>query len=179
MIGRFAPAIIVLALTVAGCGYHPLYGKHANSVSTAELGKIYISPIPNRDGQILRNFLIEGLNDNDQPGYPTHTLTVNLAIQSTGIALSRDNTTSRTNITAIANFVLVDASTNKQVLKSVARGTTSYDVLQSDYATLVSREDAVNRTLREVADEMRIRLSVYFTDLKTRGPNTASSASAP
>jgi LPS-assembly lipoprotein len=176
---RLVPAIFVLALALAGCGYHPLYGERASSASTAELGSVYVGPIPNRDGQILRNYLVEQLNQNAQPGNPTHALTVNLQIQSTGIALSRDNTTSRTSITAVANFTLVDTSTNKPVLTSLARATTSYDVLQSDYATLVSREDAVNRTLREVSDEMRLRLAVYFSDRKTRGPETAARTSVP
>jgi LPS-assembly lipoprotein len=179
MMRSFAPALLALALAVAGCGYHPLYGNHADSASIAELGSVYVSPISNREGQILRNFLIEGLNENEQPGYPTHTLVISLQIQSTGIALSRDNTTSRTNITAAANFQLIDSATNKPVLKSLARATTSYDVLQSDYATLVSRDDAVNRTLREVSDEIRTRIGVYFNDRKTRGRDTASRTSAP
>ncbi|HTI87911.1 MAG TPA: LPS assembly lipoprotein LptE [Alphaproteobacteria bacterium] len=174
-----AAALFALTLAVAGCGYHPLYGTQARSASTTELGSVYVGPIANRDGQILRNFLIEQLNENEQPGNPTHTLTVNLQIQSTGIALSRDNTTSRTSITAVAAFTLVAAATNKPVLNSRARATTSYDVLQSDYATLVSREDAVNRTLREVSDEMRTRLAVYFSDRKTRGPATAARTSNP
>jgi LPS-assembly lipoprotein len=164
---------------VAGCGYRPLYGDRADSASTAELAGIYVAPLPNRDGQILRNYLIERLSENEQPGHPTHTLTIALRIQATGIALSRDNTTSRTNITAVADFILVDPQNNRAVLKGVVRASSSYDVLQSDYATLVSREDAVNRTLREVSDEMRTRLAVFLTDIKTRGPATAVRTSAP
>jgi LPS-assembly lipoprotein len=138
MMRALAAAILTLAL--AGCGYHPLYGDSADSASPEELGSVYIAPISNRDGQVLRNFLIEQLDQNAQPGNPAHTLTIGLQVQSTGIALSRDNTTSRTNITAVANFQLVDSATNKPVLKGVVRATTSYDVLQSDYATLASRE---------------------------------------
>jgi LPS-assembly lipoprotein len=174
-----ALAVAILALALSGCGYHALYGDQADSASLEELGSVYIAPVSSRDGQVLRNYLIERLNQNEQPGYPAHTLAIALQIQSTGIALSRDNTTSRTNITAVANFILSDAATNKPVLKGVIRATTSYDVLQSDYATLVSREDAVNRTLREVSDEMRTRVAVYFTDRKTRGPETAVRTSAP
>ena len=166
-------AVVLIASLLAGCGYHPLYGDHTDSASSAELANIYVAGIPNREGQILRNYLIERLSDNAQPGYPTHTLTISLRIQSTGIALSRDNTTSRTNITATANFVLVDSAANRPVLKGVSRATTSYDVLLSDYATLVSREDAENRTLREVSDDLRTRLAVYLSDLKARGPEAA------
>ncbi|MGE5539746.1 MAG: LPS assembly lipoprotein LptE [Gemmatimonas sp.] len=170
---------IALVLLLAGCGYHPLYGTRADSASADELASIYVGPVPNREGQILRNYLIERLSENAQPGNPTHTLQIALSIQATGVALSRDNTTSRTNITAIANFVLSEPATNRPVLKGVVRATSSYDVMQSDYATLVSREDAVNRTLREVSDEMRTRLAVYFTDRKTRGPEAAAKTSSP
>jgi LPS-assembly lipoprotein len=165
---RIVAAAFALCLGLAGCGYHPLYGERATSVSTEDLSQIYVAGIPDRPGQILRNDLIQRLNPNGQPTRPIYTLTVGLAVTSTGVSLSRDNTTSRTSITTTANYTLTDTTTGKALFSSRSRATDAYDVLVSDYATLVSRDDAVDRAIREISDDIRTRLAVYFQDRKVK-----------
>jgi LPS-assembly lipoprotein len=93
---------------------------------------------------------------------------VGLSVASTGVSLSRDNTTSRTSITTTARYSLVDSASGRALFSATSRATDAYDVLVSDYATLVSRDDAVNRALREVSDDIRTRLAVYFQDRKVK-----------
>jgi LPS-assembly lipoprotein len=162
-------ALMALCLGLSGCGYHALYGDHANGVSADELALIYVAGIPDRPGQQLRNFLVTNLNPSGQPSQPIYALNVSLGVASTGVGLSRDNTTSRTSITTTATYTLVDSASGKAVFSAVSRATDAYDVLLSDYATLVSRDDAVNRALREVSDDIRTRLAVYFQNRKAKG----------
>jgi len=161
-------ALLVLCLGLAGCGYHALYGDNATGVSSDDLALVYVAGIPDRPGQQLRNNLVQRLNPSGQPTRPSYTLNVALGITSTGVSLSRDNTTSRTSITTSAKFTLVDSATGKPVFTATSRATDAYDVLVSDYATLVSRDDAVNRALREISDDIRTRLAVYFQDRKEK-----------
>jgi hypothetical protein len=49
-----------------------------------------------------------------------------------------------------------------------SRATDAYDVLVSDYATLVSRDDAVDRAIHELSDDIRTRLAVYFQNRKVK-----------
>lgn len=160
--------LLALCLGLAGCGYHALYGDGATGVSTDDLALVYVGGIPDRPGQQLRNNLVQRLNPSGQPSRPTYTLNVSLSIASTGVGLSRDNTTSRTSITTSATYTLLESDSGKALFTATSRATDAYDVLLSDYATLVSRDDAVNRALREVSDDIRTRLAVYFQDRKEK-----------
>ena len=163
-------ALVIACLVLAGCGYHPLYGDRATAVTSEDLALIYIAPISDRPGQQLRNFLLEEINAGGQPSRPIFTLSTGLAVTSTGVSLSRDTTTTttRTSITTIAKYSLIETASGKPLLTGMSRATDAYDVLVSDYATLVSHDDAVNRALREVASDMRVRLAAYFQGRKEK-----------
>lgn len=157
---------LMACLAAVGCGFHPLYGDHAASASSEDFAKVYVAPISDRVGQQVRNFLLSSINTRGEPSRPIYTLNIGLAQQNTGIALSRDNTTSRTSITLSANFILIETATGKTVFKGLSRATDSYDVLLSDYATLAARDDAVTRAAREVSDDIKTRLAVYLQSRK-------------
>lgn len=165
-------ALLALCLTLTGCGYQPLYGDRANAVTSEDLALIYIAPIPDRNGQQLRNFLLEDLNAGGQPSRPIYTLTIGLNVVSTGVSLSRDTTTSRTSITTTARYSLSETASGKSLFSSTSRGTDAYDVLVSDYGTLVSQDDAVKRALREVSSDMRTQIAVYFRGRKEKERST-------
>lgn len=165
---RTAAVFLALCLGLAGCGYRALYGEQASGVTSEDLALVYVAGIPDRPGQQLRNNLVQRLNPAGQPTRPIYTLSVSLSIASTGVSLSRDNTTSRTSITTTAKYTLTDSSSGKGLFTGTSRATDAYDVLVSDYATLVSRDDAVNRAIREVSDDIRTQLAVYFQDRKQK-----------
>jgi LPS-assembly lipoprotein len=165
-------ALIALCLMLAGCGYQPLYGDRANAVTSEDLALIYIAPISDRSGQQLRNFLLEELNFSGQPSRPIYTLAIGLSVVSTGVSLSRDTTTSRTSITTTAKYSLSETASGKLLFSSTSRGTDAYDVLVSDYGTLVSQDDAVKRALREVSSDMRTQIAVYFRGRKEKERST-------
>lgn len=169
---KIVGGLLALCLALSGCGYHPLYGERPTGVSTEDLALVYVAGIPDRAGQQLRNNLVQRLNPSGQPSRPIYTLNVALSVMSTGVSLSRDNTTSRTSITAVAKYGLIDSSSGKSVFAGTSRATDAYDVLLSDYATIVSRDDAVNRALREVSDDMHTRLAVYFQDRREKARAT-------
>ena len=169
IIGLSRTVYLTICLAVAGCGYHPLYGDRADAVTSTDLAQVYVGPISDRTGQQLRNFLLERLSTKGDQTRPIYTLNVALSIASTGVSLSRDNTTSRTSITATAKYALTETASGRTLYTSTSRATDAYDVLVSDFGTLVSRDDAVNRALREVSDDIRTQLAIYFQDKRDNG----------
>jgi LPS-assembly lipoprotein len=79
-----------------------------------------------------------------------------------GLAIQIDNTITRFNLTLTANYFLTDARTGTAVTAGSLRATASYNVLQSDFANVIAERDAQQRAARNVADELKTRLAVFF-----------------
>ena len=67
-----------LCLFIAACGFHPMYGKNKYTAVGVEekLALIDISNIPNREGQFLRNELIDRFYRDGRPGHTIYTLSI-------------------------------------------------------------------------------------------------------
>jgi len=59
--------------------------------------------------------------------------------------------------------VLSDLATGQVIYQNDVRATGSYNVVGSDYATLVSEQDAEKRAAREISDEIVTLISVFFS----------------
>lgn len=159
------PALVslLLAALVAGCGFQPLYDRSApGSPTTATaLQGIVIAPIAERSGQILRNYLIDATGSNGS-GVPTrYTLTVTLAEATSDLALLPDGTTTYARYTATSNYVLRDAASGAVALQGALTASNSYNALASGYATIIAREDARERALRQLSTDMVTRLALF------------------
>ena len=155
-------AAMLLALMVAGpagCGFRPLYGETTGS-SAETLAAIRIDLIADRSGQVMRNMLLERLTPTGPPSHPAYALSVALTESKRELALRKDETATRANLTITASFVL-RALRDPQfgMFSGAATSTNSYNVLQSDYATLGSESDARERALRQLSEEIRIRIA--------------------
>ena len=45
----------------------------------------------------------------------------------------------------------------------VSRSVTSYDLVDSDFATLSAESDARKRAVRQISEDIKIRLGIYFS----------------
>lgn len=149
---------------LVGCGFQPLYGSKGagDPGAAAELAAVRIDPLTERVGQQLHNFLRDRLNPYGQPVSPSYRLKVALVETRTELGVQRDETASRANLRLDADFALLDAAGEQQLFQGRSSSTTSYDVLRNPFATTVSEEDARERALREVADDIHTRLALYF-----------------
>lgn len=162
--------VIVLTLAVAACGFQPLYGRNgANGVSARdEMAQVRIAPIQDRVGQQLHNFLRDRLNPKRQPVSPSYNLQVTLTEQIEELGIRKDETATRANLKVFADFVLRDARTRKTLFEGRSRSFNSYNILDSQFATLFSESDARTRALKEISNDIRNRLAVYFTRIAAR-----------
>lgn len=149
---------------LSACGFRPLYGQPKDDASvSADLAAVRIEPLRDRVGQQMHNFLRDRLNPNGQPVSPSYRLNVQLTESRSELGVRRDETASRANLRINAHFFLRDYSAGTEVFAGRSTSTTSYDILDNPFASTVSEEDARERALREVADDIRTRLAIFFS----------------
>ena len=154
--------LLCLGLALAGCGYHPLYGQHGvdNVSAVDEMALIRIEAIPDRIGQQMYNMLRERLNPYGKPEQPRYALSVALTETRENLFLEKDETATRANLTLKASFILRRLDDNSVVITGTSRSVSSYDILSSQFATVVSQEDARERTARALSEDIRTRLAL-------------------
>lgn len=154
----FAGAALSL---LSGCGFRPLYGR--SSVSgrpdvLEALARVRVRTIPDRQGQRLRQILREKLASNGETS--AVELEVSLAQQIQELGVRPDSTTSRANLIFIAGLALIE--NGARVYGDSVQAIVSYNILDDQYGTVSSQSDAEDRALRQIADEIKSRLGVYF-----------------
>jgi LPS-assembly lipoprotein len=178
--GPAAILVALAAMATAGCGFRPLYGDSTPG-NAQTLAQIEIMQIADRPGQMLRNMLLDRLTPTGQPRQPAYSLSVSLEESRQELAFRRDESATRANLTVAAHFVL-RALRDPQlgVYSDMARSTNSFNVLQSEFATLSAENAARERALRMLSEEMRIRIAaalqnpaVFFTPVAPAAPAPA------
>jgi LPS-assembly lipoprotein len=148
---------------LAGCGFKPLYGAKDQSVRVdAVLNEILIKPIKGRSGQQLYNHLLDQLNTRGAPAHPRYVLVVAALIGKTTLSIKRDETATRAKLSLSANFKLHDSSNNAVVFFGSSISTNSFNIVDSEFATLSAEKDAIDRAARVVSENIKIRLGLYF-----------------
>lgn len=162
-------------LGLMGCGFKPLYRQHHDDV-IPELARIKIDTIPNRYGQKLRNHLMGLLTPYDTLPRPVYELKVSLKFETRDLAILKDTTTSRSEVTLWTTMTLRDLKTGKTIYGGTDTSSADYNVLMnSPYAANVSEEGAKDRLITEAAQMIRLRLASYFADHSMSGVVTSSS----
>lgn len=171
-------AIASLCLPLAGCGFHPLYAERgaAHGAMQADLGSIYVEPVPDRLGYELRNRLIDVMDARGESAGASYRLRVSLADKKLPIGVQSQQAPggitqtviTRYNNTLTVEYELVDLKTDKAVTHGVETGLSAYNVLQSPYATLAAQQDADMRAADDIADRIRLDLAVYFAGQKKK-----------
>lgn len=167
---RFAAAALLIgaSLVLAGCGFRPLYGERsAASISAPELAAVQVDLIPNREGQLVRNALLDKMQPRGPAARPLYRLTVGLSIGRESFGLRTDDTATRGSLTMSAGYVLTDLASGKPVLNASSRAVSSYNILDSDFATVISENDAIRRTANEVSEEIKTRVAIFLSSRKS------------
>src|SRR5215470_11508536 len=162
-------ALLVALLALAGCGFHPLYG---NTTGTAggvpinvqqQLESIHIVPSQDRMGQQLYNNLRDMLNPRGVPDKPKYFLAVTLVETQQQLLLDQqDQAATRTYLLITANYHLRVADGQAEVLSGTVRSRTGFNLLTNEYASLVAKRNAEERSAGELADGIRERLALYL-----------------
>ncbi len=152
-----------VTLLVAACGFRPLY-SNTNTLAggTSVHDNIWIDQIPDADGLNLRNALIDRFYHNGTPDSPAYILKINLTRSTRDLAIRKNDTTTRAQIVYRADYTLADRA-NQQIIDSGSiRAIGSYNILESQYTTIVTQDRASQQALEEMADKLTLRLGVVL-----------------
>jgi LPS-assembly lipoprotein len=157
-------APVMATLLLGACGFQPVYSVQRNA-NAAALATIAIAPIEDRMGQQLRTLLRAGLSPKGPADRALYRLTVKLTETKAELALRKDESATRANLTLSAAFVLERLPPYPPgIANGSAISINSYNVLESDYATLSAENDARARALRTLAEEIRLRVATAINN---------------
>lgn len=158
------PRLLVLLVALGGCGFQPLYGQIKGSPVAAvdDLARIRITPLIDRPGQQMHNLLRDRLNPRGQPTKPAYVLTVTVSEQKEELGVRIDETATRSNLTLRASFNLTLAATKQPLTSGTSVSINSYNILSNEFATFSAEQDARERGLRVIADDIKVRLGIFF-----------------
>lgn len=158
-----AAVLAAAALSLAGCGFRPLYavGTTPDGMSSY-FGQVYVDPIPGRQGVHLRNQLLDAMTPDGTPTNAAYNLNVQLSDTKEGLAIQENTQITRYNYTLTAKYELRDAVSNEVLDKGTARAIAAYNVVDSQFGTQAAERDAQERAAREVGEDIRLRIGLYF-----------------
>lgn len=178
---RAAVLLVCAALSLAACGFEPMYAKSndgGRQLATA-LPDIAIDNIPNRDGQYLRNLLMDQLYTHGRPAEAPYLLTFSpLEKDIVNLGIRKDATATRAQIQISSRMKLIERVTGKTVLTRDFRSVGAYNLLDNQFATLVSQQSITESLLQEMRDSTVTELSLFFRRQAVR-PAAPAPAATP
>jgi len=157
------PALICVALLLTGCGFRPLYSETVSNAETVtSLEKIRVSGASTKTDAVFRNFLLDRIAPAGAPDKYEYELGFRLDERQIGSGVRIDASVTRFNLQLSASYQVKDAKTRDVVYSGNSRSVVAYDVLRSQFATVIERENARERAAREIANDIVLRLSLFF-----------------
>jgi LPS-assembly lipoprotein len=153
---------LALPLALAGCGFHPLYGKQGVDPNVAEeLASVQVDPLRDRQGQLIHNALIKALTPDGTPAKPRYHLMVAYTITEAQQALQTDATATRDVLYYKVLYRLYEGSS--AVTAGTFPKTFSYNFLAEHFANIAAQTDVQQRAAEAICEEVRNRLAIYFS----------------
>jgi LPS-assembly lipoprotein len=163
--------LIVVGLALFGlaaCGFRPLYGERGvQALSSEELAAVQIDLIRDREGQMLRNELLDRFQAAGSAVKPLYGLSINLQISRAALGIQTDQTATRVNLTMTASYVVRDVATGTVMFTGQGRTIDSFDILDSDFASTSSEADAIRRAVYDLSEQITTRVSIALSNYKT------------
>lgn len=155
-------AAVALVLLVGACGFRPLFGEINDETVTAELSTIKIEPIADRVGQQLHNELLDRLTPEGRAQIGSYRLRIELREASQGFAIDKAEFATRSSYRVNAVYTLYEPYGDKALYTGRLFAVSSYNILRSEYATLIAQQDARDRAVEQLANDIRTGLALYF-----------------
>ncbi|MBB4658019.1 LPS assembly lipoprotein LptE [Parvularcula dongshanensis] len=163
-------ALAGLALLVEGCGFTPLYATGGRSGIASDMREVTVTGV---QGPPDAAYYVQGALRDVLPGdapSQRYRLAIALRDQRRAVAVTEAADTTRYDYVLNASYTLQDTQTGDR-RRSSLQTIVSYGVVDSQYASLVGREDAVRRAALDLARRLETDVALY---LKDRAPEGSS-----
>ena len=154
--------IFVAFLVLSGCSFQPLYGISGDKDIYQQIGQIKIISPPDRAGQILHNLLLDRINPYGRPRTPKYRLTLDISAFKEELGIKFTEEATRAKLKLQASYELTYLTTGEVLAKGYVRSSNSYNITDSELVRVASEKDAMLRASREVSDEIKVRLGLFF-----------------
>jgi LPS-assembly lipoprotein len=152
-----------LILLAAACGFEPMYGENRGTAARAEMQGVTVGAIPNRSGQLLRRYISDRIHDGDAVPQARYQLEINLVeAPRQHYGIQRDLTATYARLLLTGYFNLRDIKTNQVVLTGSVNALSSYNIASDPFNTVVAENDARDRAVRSLGDDLINRVSFYL-----------------
>ena len=149
----------LLALTVSGCGFTPLYGTPGGASGRTT---IQVSTPEGRVGSLLREHLDDTLARNSAAP-ATYRLTTILAEQRYPRGIRIDNVATRYEYVLVVNYTLTPVGGALKPAKTgKVRVEVTYDSADQPYASVAAQQDAQDRAASEAARRIELELATWL-----------------
>lgn len=156
-------AVPVICFFLAACGFTPLYSHTSTPAgNSSTLDTVWIETIPDADGLMLRNNLIDRFYHHGVPDNPAYRLRIVLTQNTRDLAIQKDATTTRAQLVFRADYTLISDATRETIDSGSVRAIGSYNILSSQYTTIVTQNAAREQALQELADKITLRMGVVL-----------------
>lgn len=155
-----ALSLTLLLFVLAACGFRPLYGESTHPAKQL-LASVAIDNIEDRNGQQLRLLLADRFYSTSPQTSARYRLTVRYTASKQELGIRRDDVATRARLALTGYFTLtpVDGS---EPFKGSERSFVSYNILTDPYATSAAEQNATERGLTQLADNMTNRIALYL-----------------
>ena len=149
------------AAGLSGCGFQSLYAE--KSQTSAVRPDIEIGNIPDREGQALRNLLIDRLYTHGRPADAPYELKFSPLEKNIGkIGIQKNATSTLAQMQISTRMQLVEKNTGTVLLRRQLNASGSYNLLDSQLATLVSQQNVTENLIQGLSDDTVTELNLYF-----------------
>lgn len=129
-----------------------------------DLNNMRIAIIPDREGQYLRNALIDRFYTNGEPSNPAFILVIEPIKENIfDFDITVESEATRRQLKLSSKMQLVDTKTRQSVLSRNLLAITSHNVLESEFSTIVTEQSAREAALNDMARQVERQLALYFS----------------
>lgn len=157
--------LIFSCLVIASCGFSPVYGTIGQKDYGQEdlLSYIDIKNIPDREGQFLRNALIDRFYRSGRPQNPQYSLSVTKIEESLrDLDITESSDATRGQLRLDTQITLSDAVTGETLVQRNINAITSYNILRSEFANRVSEQNTRQNALNNLAEQIERQITLYL-----------------
>lgn len=158
--------ILSALLILSGCGFQPLHGQVFDKDGVAlieEFKSISIGNIPNREGQILRNLLIDRFYRDGRATDVVYRLQLSPLVEvKRDLDITVESDSTREELRIDTNMQLIDVKTGQTLVSRKLFTTTSFNVLENEFAKRVSEQNSRKNALNDLARQIELHVALYF-----------------
>ncbi len=169
----WATVVIAVGYGLSSCGFKPMYAQpDAAGVTpvTSAMSAIQIRPIADYDGVKLRQMLRESFQPHGPTQHYLYDLDVQMRAVTQELGIRKDATSSRANRIYSARFALFH--NGRRVFGDQVQTIVSYNIADDQYATVASVSDASDRAIKQIDEQIKMRIGIYLKSLENKNVTT-------